>query len=165
MDFGFKLATVIIAIVNVILTLKLFFFKSNKEDIDKEKDRKIQLLKTLVLDHNLKNYYEIFHKLNLNLERLKLSNEAENNVLLVEDENSKLFILLRSQFYDFLLAIDEKLYEEIKGLSDDLQQKLSNVVFDTSVNFKDELTFNERIIEVVNNSKSEILKKLFQYRG
>lgn len=56
-DLFYKLATVLIALFNVGFAVYIYRTKDKKEDDNKEADRRIGLLKTLILDYNLKHVY------------------------------------------------------------------------------------------------------------
>lgn len=76
-----------------------------------------------------------------------------------------LFIKLRSKFYDSLLAIDDKLYESIKIKVNDLQTHLTNTIFDAGINLAHQPKFDELVIQKLTTTKTEIIQKLFNYRG
>lgn len=82
-EFSAKIATVCIAICNLILTVKFFNFKNKKEDVDKENDRRIQWLKSLILDHNLKHFYAFFDALNIELNKLKINGLSDDDKNLI----------------------------------------------------------------------------------
>ena len=79
LDIFFKTATIIIAIANLFFVVKFFNLKNKKEDADKEKDRRINWLKTLVLDHSLDSFYSFFDSLETELNKLKYCVLAESN--------------------------------------------------------------------------------------
>ncbi|MBK7668398.1 MAG: hypothetical protein IPJ32_14305 [Sphingobacteriaceae bacterium] len=78
---------------------------------------------------------------------------------------SGLFILLRQDFYDALVAIDENLYNTIKDIADELQGALSKIIFDSVLNLSYEPNYEEHVSEPLTEKKTEILKNLFAYRG
>jgi len=60
LDIFCSIANVIIAFVNIVLIIYIFIKNNKKDDSDKEKIRKQNLLKILVLDHNMPRYYSFF---------------------------------------------------------------------------------------------------------
>lgn len=165
LDIAFKSATICIALFNIYFATKIFRIKDRKEDSEKERDRKIQLLKTLVLDHNLKHYYSIFDEIEAKLTELKAPNLNDDNKSTIDTSVAELFIKLRRKFYDSLLAIDNALYDTIVDFSDKLQTDLTNAIFDPGINLSHTPKYDELIQEKVTNTKTEIIKKLFNYRG
>ena len=161
LDIAFKSATICIALFNIYFASKIFRIKNKKEDSEKERDRKIQLLKTLVLDHNLKHYYSVFDEIEAKLTELKTPNLNDENKSAIDTSIADLFIKLRRKFYDSLLAIDNALYNTIIGYSDELQTNLTNAIFDPGVNLSHAPKYDELIQEKVINTKTEIIKKLF----
>lgn len=165
LDVIYKLATVLIAFFNAFFAIKIFHLKSKKNDEEKEQDRKINLLKTLVLDHNLENYYDVFDNIENELMRLLVESEDESIKEIVDKELSKLFVDFRRRFYDSLLGIDEKLYDDIKCQSDELQSYLTETIFDNGVNLSYRPKFEELISEKLTITKTGVVKTLFDYRG
>ena len=165
LDIPSKIATVIIATCNLFLTVKFFNFKNTKDNIDKENDRRIQWLKSLILDHNLKHFYEFFDNLNIELNKLKqsgLSNDDKENI---DSEIADKFIILRQKFIDIILAVDSNLYFLFITLSDELQAHITDSVFDDGINLSNSTKFDEVIQNKVTQIKTEFIKNLFSYRG
>jgi hypothetical protein len=165
LDIAFKAATVCIAGFNVFFAVKIFRLKDKKDETEKERDRKIQLLKTLVLDHNLKNYHSIFDDIETQLVLLQQPNLTNDNKQIIDTSIADLFIQLRGKFYDSLLAIDDSLYESIKGKADALQTHFTETIFDPGINLTHMPKFDELISQKMTTTKTEIIKKLFNYRG
>src|SRR5690606_22103357 len=164
LDIAFKAATVCIAAFNVFFAVKIFRLKYRKDEAEKESDRKIQLLKTLVLDHNLKNYHSIFDNIEMQLAFLQQINLTDDDKQGIETQIADLFIQLRSKFYDSLLAIDDNLYESIKIEADTLQTHFTETIFDSEVNLSHMPKYDELISQKLTTTKTEIIKRLFNYR-
>lgn len=165
LDIAFKAATVCIAGFNVYFAVKIFRLKDKKDETEKERDRKIQLLKTLVLDHNLKNYHSIFNDIEQQLILLKQANLSTNDKQIIDTQIADYFIQLRSKFYDALLAIDDNLYESIKDKADCLQTHITNTIFDPGINLSHQPKFDELVTQKLTTTKTEIIRTLFKYRG
>lgn len=165
LDIVFKSATIFIALFNAYFAIKIFKDKNKKEDAEKERDRKIQLLKTLVLDHSFKNFYTIFDEIENELVNLKQPNLTDQNKQTIDSNIQDLFIKLRRTFYDSLLAIDETLYENIENKCDDLQSHFSLTIFDQGINLSHSPKYDDLINEKLIDTKTEIIKTLFSYRG
>jgi hypothetical protein len=165
LDIAFKVATISIAIFNAIFAIKIFNLKTEQDKIDKNRDRKIQLLKTLILDHNFKNFYSIFDEIEDELIKLKETNLSDDKKSIIDSNLSELFIKLRRKFYDSLLAIETPLYDEIKKQSDELQSHFSLTIFDPGINLSHIPKYDDLINEKLINTKTAIIKELFGYRG
>lgn len=165
LDIAFKSATIFIALFNAYFAVKIFRLKDKKEESEKEKDRKMQLLKTLVLDHNMKNYYSIYDSIENELLNLKKANLTVPDKKGIDLTLSDFFIQLRSKFYDSLLAIDDDLYDYVKNNLDELQTSFTETIFDPGINLSHTPKYDELISQKLTTSKTEILKKLFNYRG
>ena len=165
LDIAFKTATICIVGFNAYFAVKIFKLKDKKDETEKEKDRKIQLLKTLVLDHNLKNYHLIFERIENELTKLQAPNLTDIDKQDIDSNIGNHFIEPRSKFYDSLLAIDDTLYEKIKKKSDSLQTHFTETIFDQGVNLTHLPKYDEMIIQPMTTAKTEIIKSLFTYRG
>jgi hypothetical protein len=165
LDVTFKSATILIALFNAYFAIMIFKVKNKKDDLEKERDRKLQLLKTLILDHSFKNFYETLEEIELELLKLKQPNLSVLNKQVIDSNIQTLFIKLRHKFYDSLLAIEESLYEKIKNKCDELQSHISLTIFDQGVNLSHEPKFDDLISEKLINTRSNIIKILFDYRG
>lgn len=165
LDLIVKIATIIIAISNLIFAIVIYNLKDKKDDKQKDSDRKISWLKTLVLDQSLKYFYDFFDELEATLKGLQTQNldiPAKQQIL---NNASDHFIKLRRKFIDTLLAVDKGLYDDILKKSDDLQTHLSEKIFDQGINLSHQPKFDEVISERLTTAKTDIIKKLFQYKG
>lgn len=165
LDIVFKSATVLIAAINVSFAIRIFRVKSKKDDTDKERDRRIQQLKTLVLDHNLKHFYDFFDKIEVELAALKQSNLTDEQKKDIDDKVGDHFIAVRRKFTDTLLSVDQSLYDSTLDLTDKLQEYLSSSMFDAGVNLSHAPKYDEIINEKLTTTKTDIIRKLFSYRG
>lgn len=83
-----------------------------------------------------------------------------------EQANGKLeelFIQLNLEFITTLRAVDIKLSDEILSISDTLQSKLSENIFDNGVNLHVRDKYDELIQTPISNAEIEILKKLYEF--
>jgi hypothetical protein len=163
LDIAFKSATILIAAINVFFAVRIFRVKTKKDDTDK--DRKIQQLKTLVLDHNLKHFYDFFDKIEVELAALKQPNLTDEQKKDIDDKVGDHFISVRRKFTDTLLSVDQSLYDSTLGLTDKLQEYLSLSMFDAGVNLSHAPKYDEIISEKLTTTKTDIIRKLFSYRG
>ncbi|MFX1708268.1 hypothetical protein PV783_30165 [Chitinophaga sp. CC14] len=165
LDICCKIATIVIAAVNVGFVIYFFYKKSRNDNADKEKDRKISWLKTLILDNSFKYFYTFFDELQANLELLKAEGLDDDQKKNIDTASEDLFITLRRRFIDGLLAIDDNLYSSILKSCDELQEQLTDAIFDPGIKLSHIPKFNEQIVERLTVAKTAIIKQLFNYRG
>ena len=165
LDVTFKTAMIIIAGTNVYFAQKFFYHKNSKEDADKEKDRKINWLKTLILDHNLKHYYSFFDDLETELNKLKIQNLTIKEKEIIDENNAELFISIRRKFIDILLVVDKQIYDKIQKLFDKLQEDLTDVIFNQGINLNHQPKFDDEIMSKMCSTKTDVIKEIFKYRG
>ena len=165
LDFGFKLATIILGGVNLFYAITFFNKKNIKEDRDKEKERKISLFKTLVLDHTLESFYEFFDSLQKELIQLKETNNELPKKQIVANNLDDQFINHRIDFLDMLLAIDESLYKRLQVIVDELQKRFVDSIFDEGINLSNASKFNTLISDPLSKAKTDMIHQLYVYRG
>lgn len=155
-------ATVAIALINIVL---LFLFerwhrKDNGEN--QEANRRISLMNTLVLDHNMKYFYSSYDKLRKDVEYLKekdcLKKEVERNV----QESLK---TLNQNFIYFIMAIDVTMHNKLMEISDNCRDLLVANISDEGINLDVEKMFNEKIKKVIDECERKMLSLLFNYDG
>lgn len=161
-DILTTLAMIVIAGINVWLLCK--HHKENKalNATDKEKERKAALLKTLILDHQMTVFYKIFLDLDKELEKLKDKN-CDKKAL--EPTIQKLFRNLNDKFIIYLSGIDETLYEDVNRSCDDCRDKLLENISNQGYNLYVPDMYKEHIEKLIIESKMNIIKTLYDFRG
>lgn len=149
LDAVCNVATVIIAAVNVYFVCVLF-----------SRNKKRELVKTYIVDYSIKNFYDYFEKLDLELSKLKnqcdipVKKEIEKNVQLL----GRIF---EQRFIDLFLTVNPKLHEKIKHQIDDMVGEIMQSIFDEGINIYVETQYNEKINGVIVRTKANMIKLLF----
>jgi hypothetical protein len=159
-------ATILIALANLILIVYIFVRNNKKDALKSEQNRKINLLKTLILDHNLSNLYHFFNDVCSELDGLKKCtlDDIETKEAINEKIQDKAKFL-RENFLDLFYAIDIDLYRELLSTIDEMTDSLTNGIFDSGNNLAHNPKFEEIIANPFRKSKSKVLKILFSYTG
>lgn len=160
-----SVANVIIALVNIILLIYFFIRNNRKNDVSNEKSRKINLLKTLVLDYNMGKFYDFFNgacEVTKKLQATGLSVEAKSHI---NEEVADLITNFRQNFIDLFIAVDMNLYNNILIKTDSFVDGLTDTIFDEGINLSHKPKFEESITKEIRESKTEIIKLLFSYSG
>ena len=160
-----NIATIIIALANTFLVWFIFVKTKSQSNSDKEQARKLDLLKSLILDHNLKHFYNFFETIENVLDNLKKLNLTDDEKSIIIDKGNDEFILLRKKFTDTLLAIDQNLYDNVLNCTDKLQMDINNNVFYPGNNLNHIPKYEECITTPLLVTRTNILKTLFQYKG
>jgi hypothetical protein len=164
LDSVSKIATILIAVFNVILTIYIFTRNNKKNQLEKEQDRKLQLFKTLVLDHNLKEFYSFYSNLSETLSKLRslsLTEDDKQNIIMESDSH---FIQLSRNFIDSLISVDIMLYNSVLNSADEFQAELNQSISDKGIVLSHHPKFDEVITQRLTRSKTEILSILYNYR-
>lgn len=162
LDVVYKIAMILIAAFNAWFAYTIHKLKNKKEDDFKEADRKIALLKTLILDYNLKFVYEFFDNLEAHLSGL---NEREADKRAIESHIQADFKRLNEKFVNLLSAVDRKLYDKILDISDSCRDKLVTNIGNEGVNLYVEAQYKSLIKNPYDDIKRTILSELFGYKG
>ena len=162
LDVVYKIAMILIAAFNAWFAYTIHKLKNKKEDDFKEADRKIALLKTLILDYNLKFVYEFFDNLEAHLSEL---NERKADKRAIESHIQADFKRLNEKFVNLLSAVDRKLYDKILDISDSCRDKLVTNIGNEGVNLYVEAQYKNLIKNPYDDIKRTILSELFGYKG
>lgn len=130
---------------------------------EKEKDRRIQWLKSLILDENLEHFYGFFDALGEDLNKLKETGLNDDDKKIVEDKVLNHFITFRRKFIDLILAIDIRLYESFLSDADKLQAHISETIFDSGINLSHAPKLDGVMSEKLITTKTEFIKSFLNF--
>lgn len=119
----------------------------------------------MILDYNMQHLYQFFEDLKIESKKLTVNNlddvaKKEINEKMLSYGNE-----LRQKFIDPFLAIDSNLYNNILHSVDELQDSMTNTIFDEGINLSHAPKFNELITSEITKTKTQIIKLLFEYSG
>lgn len=165
LDVIYKLAMIIIGIVNASFAFYIFYYRNNVErKKDFEKLRR-DILNNFVLKYKLPAFYEYFTDLVAKSEDLMRSkNDMDDIKILLDDLYQDMFSAIRKNFTEYLSAVNDKLYKDILGLCDGLQGELSQNLFDEDVDLKVQTNFENFIVNPILSYQKTILSELFNYK-
>jgi hypothetical protein len=161
LNIFYKIATVIIAFANISLVYYIFKENTKRDSSQKEKDRKINLLKTLVLDYGMKYVYQFFDEIDSETKKLKNRDLDVSAKRAINDSLLSYGKTLEQKFTDLFCGINPKLRTDIKDKTDDLLDVFTESIFDEGINLYAEGKFNDLIVTKITDYKSEIIKILF----
>lgn len=160
-----KIATIFIAIFNLFFSFYIFYFNNKKGKKDKEKDINVTWMKNLVLDHSLDFFHSFFNDIKNIAEEIEKGNISEDKKIEINEKLLEKFVRIRYDFVDYFLAVDSKLYTSILTQFDELQDELTALIFSSNFEVEYQEKFNRNIIQKLSNSRTNIIKILFSYRG
>lgn len=159
LDVFYKLGMIVIALVNIFFAKKLQKHQDEKQKEKNTSDHKVMLLKTLILDYNLKTFFDFFDKLTETTNKLKV---AGVNTKEIEPELQEKFKYVNQGFVDLLQGIDEDLYKTVLAYSDDTRDLLIENI--STYKLENENNFKEHIIKPISQMKKDIIKELFIFK-
>ena len=162
LEYIFTGATVLIAFMNLVFIAYIFLHDKKKSDRKEIEDRNIMWFNKLILDHNLKYFYEVLNELEGLFEKPLSENTDKFEYL--ETINDQ-FIRLNRSFVSILDVVDHDLYKLVLNECDKLQSLLNTNIADEGNNLAHDPKFNELIRKPLSESKISIMKCLYNYRG
>ena len=116
--------------------------------------------------------FKFLDKLWVELEKLKLENEAEKTTdrenavkLEIEPTIQALFATFRSDFIIVLNATAPSLGKKVEKISDTMRDTILSNMADEGVNLWVTKYFNDKIKSVFENGKMDMVNVLFNYNG
>lgn len=165
LDNSCKMATVIIALANILWIVYVFFQNRKNTDEKDERLRKLSLLKTLLLDYNMKTFYDYFAEVSTITAGLKHYNLTDDQKRAINNSIIEREHQFENDFLDVLLAINGDLYTQLKNLADGMVDQFTDSIFDSGINLYVEVKFNDLIENKLMETKREMVKALFSYKG
>lgn len=165
LDIVFKVATILIAVINLGYAFYIFRYKDRKEQNEKEADLNIYWLINLILNHNLHFFYEFINSIEVELSHLKTQGITDETKVGINANVGDQFSTLRIRFIDVLMAVDSNLYSKILDEMDKLQDHITETIFDPGINLSYEPKYQEKLLEAITRSKTDVIRVLFNYRG
>lgn len=155
-----KISNIIIASFTLIFSIYIWYISRNKEKKVELTTRKVDFLKTIVLDNNLIYFFQFHEQILSFLEGFKgrtISDSDRSTInLFMIDELSK----FRLKFFDLILPIDKTLYNTIKDNSDSLIDDLTIKIFDLTFNHFDHQNFETSISNLIVETRNKSLEAI-----
>lgn len=155
-----NVVTLLIALGGLVISIVVARMSRSDSHQQSISSRKLELMKTLILDHQMSVFYEHFKKLQDILARLK--NQACNKRD-VEKEIQPVFRSLNEELLVLFRAIDEKLYKDILDQSDQCRDKLVESIADDGINLFIENKYKEHIQQPLTSAQQEIIRIIYNY--
>lgn len=164
-DVIVEVATVVTAFISVCLAYRVYVWTKQDTEHQTEQQRKLEMLKTLVLDYRMNLFYQFVDQISTNAEKLtRCSNKSERKT--INEELLTDFYSIRLRFLETLKIVDsDLLYTPCLRILDKLSDSLSEIIADEEVDFSQEPVFREKIKMPIHNANVEILRILFSYTG
>lgn len=160
-----KVANIIIAVFTLLFSIYIYYITNKKEKEKNSKDRKTDSLKTIILEHNLKNLFSFYENVINIMQPISERNHSDDEKEDINDNLQNTLKQLRLEFTDLFLAVDKKLYDCIKDSTDLLIDDLTNKMFDDGINLSHKPKFEEEITASISKSKTETVKYLYEFNS
>lgn len=156
-----------IAIAFFALLFSLYIFRSDKKRSEEKEniDKNLDSLKTLIYQHNLPTLFLFFDNINEITKPLSLKTQSNSEKQGINEKLQEELKKIRINFIDLLLAIDPKLYNEVKDCLDKLIDDITESMFDEGINLTHMPKYDEVILVKISSSKTDTIKVLHDYDG
>lgn len=165
LDIFAKVATIVIASLNLLFAIYVFYLKNKKEEIDKNEKHNIELFKEIILKPNINFYFGFIDNIYRICNEFSASGISIKNKI---DINSKLedeFYSFRRKFISLIGSVDKNLQNKIQDQSDRMQSTISEIVFNDSIDLTIGLYFVANISNAISDYNQSIITDLFSYKG
>ena len=163
-----EISMVLIALFNVFYVWKLNKSENQDKEVQRKKERKSDMLKTIVLFPNLNKMYSFLDNLWVELYKLKLEGENDKNVdkenLIKQEIEPKIQLLFTSFRSDFIIVINATvpdLGNKIEQISDTMRDTILQNMADPGINLWIPKYFNDKIKSVYEKGKMDMVNALF----
>ncbi|PIE49071.1 MAG: hypothetical protein CSA39_04475 [Flavobacteriales bacterium] len=160
-----KIANIVIALFTLLFSIYIFYISTKKEEKKEEKNRKSDSLKTIILEHNLKNLFSFYESIIEIVNPLSEKKHSDEEKEQINAELQSALKKLRLEFTDLFLAVDKELYNCIKDTTDLLIDDLTNKMFDDGINLSHLPKFEEEITSNISKSKTETVRYLYEFNS
>lgn len=152
-DFNSSLPWVSVLISLASLFGSIYFFMKNSRQ---------NVLKTLILDYNIKHLYAYFDEIEKELENLKDKEITLEQKKQINKNQLKFAQNYEQKFIDLFLFVDDDLRKNLVNEINDLTDKLTEAIFDDGINLYVDEKFSSYISNKVSSSKSKIVSILIK---
>lgn len=159
--------TFLFALANVVIAVNVY--RLNKASDEKKfiANKRITMFKTLFLDSRINLFYSSIDEMKKCVDELYTSNNMDaNHKESINIRLRQLFYELNVNFVDLLMAINyDSLYIPVRNYCQQLQDELTNAIFDEGICLTYRPKFEERILSPIGNMQIQIIKLLYHYNG
>lgn len=161
LEIGAQLANILIAFFALFFSIYIYFATRKSDEQKDRRNREVESFKTLVLQHNLVKLFSFYEEIRASIKPLSTSDLGDVEKQTINDQLQDHLKMLRYNFIDLLLAIDRSVYVEIKKHADDLVDLLTKAMFDEGINLSHPPQFDDKIEAPMSESKTQIIKTLY----
>lgn len=123
------------------------------------------MFKSLILDYNLDHFYKFFQETDFELQKLKSNTLTLKAKQKINETIKDHQISLRKNFVDMLLAVDKNLYNDTLNELDILVDYFTEIMFNPDILLTQSEGFEAHISQKLIETKTNILKIFFGYKG
>lgn len=163
LDIISKVSSIVIAGLGLLFSYYIFKISNENDNIRDDKSRQYDSLKTIILEHNLKHFFNFYEEIMIVVQPLSKKKLTDISKSKLNDSMVDALTHLRLNFTDLLLAVDTDLYTEIMKNTDDLIDELTEVMFDEGIVLTHNPKFESEIISRLSASKTNNVKILYSF--
>lgn len=164
-DYLLGCATIVLAIINVILIYIIYKWQHKDSAVIEEKQRRVNQFNNIFLiprmDY-LKKTFDHLIKISLEFDKAKDNDDEKSKTSDKIDNKIKEF---DDKFVSFISGIDSNLHEKVHRIVEDMRDGLSHDIFDTDTDKIKGGIYVQIIQKRINASYKTLLTALFSYDG
>lgn len=167
LDYISSGAVFIIALINVGLTIYIFY--KNKKDLFAIEtfNRKFELTKALVIEDRIRILYNFFDEISKSCSALKNKNVTDKDKKAINERNLFCQAQFRLDFISVFQTVDNDIYRNLMDISDQMIDNLSNSIFDPGIRLSHDPMYKEKVLTPISQTRMKmlgVLLKLSEYK-
>lgn len=155
-DTVLAIAMALIAIVDILVTFRLFKISQKDSSESEYKMRKFELMQILILNSNINKFYKFFDDVSEQCARLKLNTDKSTKKS-VNQNIISLLKMFRLEFITLVKIIDSNLYDQLIKNADELVDGITEAIFDPGININHEPKYDQVVNQRISKCRIECL--------
>ena len=159
------LIPVVIAVVG--LCVSIYVYQKGKKDAEALNDatRRLELFKTLVLDHKMGRFHEDFQNLKQATDKLKDAVYDQTNRGEAEEAVQTHLRELNEEVLSLFRAISVELYGNLLEESDKCRDNIIESLADDTIELHVADNYKVSILAHINNAREAMIRYIYEYKG
>lgn len=155
------IATVIIALVNVILVIWIFVRQNKIDKQDDEKSHQYSLKLNIIMEHRMQLFYKYYDDLKNVLALLMENNLTNQNKVQVNNQMLEYSGLFDNEFLQLFEAVDESMGKDLRKVNDEMVDNITKSIFDEGINLYVRNMYHDHIDNRIITARKKMLKIMY----
>jgi hypothetical protein len=155
------ISDIIIAIASLALAIYVFVYQKRRD----RQTAKLEWFKDLIIEPNRNAIYKFFDDVTQTARQLRSLSLSDARRVKIIEEIKDQCATYRKDFINLLYIVDAKMVRDMIISIDYIQDSITNLAFDSSINLSDDNTFDAKILSVIRKGRNYCFDRIFKYNG